>query len=69
MQSVFFWRFNEWGRAAWELQKAFKDSGRGHDWRYTCFYDEDSDWGLAADMKAAANSMNGMMYSVRSLVM
>ncbi|CAL1139076.1 unnamed protein product [Cladocopium goreaui] len=34
-------KFNEWGRAVWELQKACKESGRGHDWRYTCYYDEE----------------------------
>ena len=64
MQSL---RFNEFGRAVWELQKNFKLGGRGHDWRFACYYDIESDWGLADDVKASANSMDGQMYKVKGL--
>lgn len=47
----------------WELQRAFKQSGRGFDWRFTSYYDEDSDWGLAQDVQNSANSMTGQMYT------
>ena len=56
-------RFNELGRAVWELQRAFKQSGRGYDWRFTSYYDADSDWALGEDVKSCANSMSGQIYS------
>ena len=56
-------RFNELGRAVWDSQRAFKQTGRGYDWRFTSYYDADSDWVLGEDVKASANSMSGQMYS------
>ena len=60
-------RFNEFGRAVWELQKTRLMGGRGHDWRFACYYDLESDWGLADDVKASSNNMDGQMYTAKGL--
>ena len=58
-------RFNELGRAAWELQKAFKESGNtGLNWRFLSCVDAEQDWALADEMRAAENQMSEQIYSV-----
>lgn len=57
-------RFNEFGRAVWSMQKEHLDSaGRGYDWRFCAFYDEENDWTLSEDTRSMANQISGRMYS------
>lgn len=36
-------RSNEWGRAVWLLQRQYLETGRGLDWRYIAFHDQQDD--------------------------